>query len=97
MRTGYIVVFAIIAMLFLLPRSHAMGGQFGTYSQAYLDRQRYLVFSVTHDGQVWHNTADAIKLPARQCEMRAKQRYGDGVSAACYREDEFRALGSAPR
>jgi hypothetical protein len=71
--------------------------QFGTYSQAYLDRQRYLVFSVTHDGQVWHNTADAIKLPARQCEMRAKQRYGDGVTAACYREDEFRALGSALR
>jgi hypothetical protein len=92
MRAGYIVVFAIIALLFLLPRSHAMGGtQFGTYSQAYLDRQRYLVFSVAHDGAVWFNKADAIKLPVQKCEREARKYHGE-VTAACYREEEFRAL-----
>jgi hypothetical protein len=93
MRTGYIVVFSIIALLFLLPRSHAMGGtQFGTYSQAYLDRQRYLVFA-SHfgNGQVWFNKADAIKLPVQKCELEARKYRGE-VTASCYREEEFRAL-----
>jgi hypothetical protein len=92
MRTGYIVVFLIIALLFLLPRSHAMG-EFGTYSKAYLDRQRYLVFA-SHfgNGQVWFNKADAIRLPQKRCEREARKHYGDGVTAACYREEELRAL-----
>jgi hypothetical protein len=86
-------VVAILIVLLTSGVAHAMGSsKFGTYTQAYLDRQRYLVFSVAHDGAVWFNKADAIRLPARQCEMRARQRYSDGVTAACYREEEFRAL-----
>jgi hypothetical protein len=72
--------------------AHAMAGQFGTYSQAYLDRQRYLVFAVTLDGQIWYNKADAIKLPVQKCEREARKYHDSEVTAACYREEEFRAL-----
>jgi hypothetical protein len=46
----------------------------------------FLVFSVRYgDGQVWRNTADAITLPAGECQRYAKS-YGDGVEARCSRK-----------